>query len=370
VPPKLGLYVHIPFCSVKCFYCDFASFAGRKDVAARYLNALKTEVALLGSRQPETLYIGGGTPSELEAGEIERLFSLIHEAYPESRFVETTFEANPESLSAEKLEVLKRWGVSRISLGLQTTDDTLLKSIGRRHSREDFFSIFRLARAAGDWAISVDLMYGLPGQSPESHRCSLEEVLALDPEHLSLYGLHVEDKTVFGRKGFETDEDAGREMYETSLELIDKAGLARYELSNFARPRFESLHNAIYWRDGEYIGLGCGAASHLDGVRSANVPALIPYCVKVEGGSRPIIEQERLSGKEKLGEKILLGLRLAEGIDLEGPVKREFSREWSELEDMCLVERAGPRVRLSREGVFLANEVFCRFVAPFAESAQ
>ncbi|MDE1977381.1 MAG: radical SAM family heme chaperone HemW, partial [Elusimicrobia bacterium] len=271
--PKIGLYVHIPFCSVKCFYCDFASYAGRKDIAARYLAALKAEAAMVQSRTPDTLYIGGGTPSELDAGDIAKLFSLIHESYPKSRFAEVTFEANPESLSEEKLEVLKRWGVSRLSLGLQTTDAALLKSIGRRHSPEDFFSIFRLARALGDWAISVDLMYGLPGQSAASHRKSLEEVLALEPEHLSLYGLHVEDKTVFGRKNTETDEDLGREMYETSIELIERAGLARYEISNFARPGFESLHNAIYWRDGEYVGLGCGAASHLGGVRGSNTPA-------------------------------------------------------------------------------------------------
>ncbi len=369
-----GLYVHIPFCAVKCFYCDFTAFAGRQDVAARYLRALKAEAALaapsLGERRPQTLYIGGGTPSELSAAEIEALFSLIYEAYPGPRFAETTFEANPESLDGEKLAVLRRWGVSRLSVGLQTTDEAILKAIGRRHSREDFFRVYRQARAAGEWAISVDLIYGLPDQSLASHRQSLEEVLALEPEHLSLYGLHVEDKTVFGRKGAKTDEDLGRAMYEESLERLSRAGLRRYEISNFARPGHESLHNEIYWRDGDYLGLGCGAASHLGGVRGVNAPALIPYCSKVESGERPVAESESLSGKEKLGEKIFLGLRLAEGLELDETCEREFSGQWRELEDLRLIERSGGRVKLSPNGVFLANEVFCRFVAPFPETPE
>lgn len=361
-----GLYVHVPFCSVKCFYCDFTAFAGQQRTVGRYLAALEAEARLMPPRIPETLYIGGGTPSELSADDIARLFELIHGAYPGSRFREVTFEGNPESLDPRKLAALKDSGVTRLSLGLQTADDALLKLIGRRHGVKDFLAVFRAARRAGIPALNVDLMYGLPGQSPASHLASLDLVLGLGPEHLSLYGLQVEDRTLFGKRGVEPDEDLGREMFESSLEAIARAGYRQYEISNFARPGFESEHNRIYWRDGEYLGLGCGAASHLDGVRSANADRLIPYCEAVEAGRRPIAESESLSGQEKLGETVMLGLRLIEGLDLSPEMETAFAGSWRRLLGRGLIGREGPRVRLTREGVFLANEVFREFVAPFA----
>ncbi|MHB2026920.1 MAG: radical SAM family heme chaperone HemW [Elusimicrobiota bacterium] len=361
----VGLYVHIPFCSAKCFYCDFASFAGKKKSAGRYLEALSREAEAASRKIFDTLYIGGGTPSELDASDIDRLFSLLHRAYPYSRFSEVTFEANPDSLTEEKLEVLKRWGVTRLSIGLQTTDPELLRAIGRRHSPADFFSVFSAARAAGSWAISVDLMYGLPGQNLAAHRRSLEDVLALNPEHLSLYGLHVEDKTLFGRRGVKTDENSEREMHEMSLDLISSAGLRRYEISNFARPGLESRHNKNYWLGGEYVGIGCGAASYVDGRRTSNLDGLEAYCARIESGARPEVFSEKLSGKGKIGEKILLGLRLAEGLEPGEEGLLEFDREWRDLESLGLIERQGQRAFLSREGVFLANEAFMRFVAPF-----
>ena len=366
-PTPVGLYVHIPFCSGKCFYCDFASFAGQKSAARRYLRALEAEARLAGPRAPETLYIGGGTPSELDFEELEELFALIRRAYTRSLFREITVEANPESLDADKLSLLAREGMTRLSLGLQSANAAELASIGRRHAPEDFFRSYREARALGGFAISVDLMYGLPGQTLASCLESLDSVLELEPEHLSLYGLQVEAGTPLAKRGVKPDEDLCREMFEACLERIKDAGLAHYEISNFARPGFESLHNMIYWRDGEYVGLGCGAASHLGGERSSNIGRLIPYCEAVEKGRRPVESAERLEGWAKLGEGVFLGLRLIGGFAPTAEAEAVFAPQWGRLLKRGLIEREGPRVRLTREGLFLANQAFSEFVAPFEE---
>ncbi len=368
--PTVGLYVHIPFCSVKCFYCDFAAFSGQKKTTRRYLAALEAEARLMPARLPATLYIGGGTPSELEADETQELFALIRRAYPDARFLETTFEANPESLDAEKLAVLAASGVTRLSLGLQTADAALLKSIGRRHSPEDFFRVYGLAKATKAFALSVDLMYGLPGQTLEACLSSLDSVLALEPQHLSLYGLQVEDRTLFAKRSVEPDEDLGREMFEACLDHIQAAGLIHYEISNFARPGHASRHNLAYWGDNEYIGLGCGAASYLDGLRSTNTERLADYCRSIEEGRRPTADSERVLGREKLGEQAFLGLRKIAGFIPGVKLEAEFDADWRALISQGLVVRDGARLRLSRQGIFLANEAFSRFVPPFQTTAE
>lgn len=365
----LGLYVHVPFCSVKCFYCDFAAFSGQGRLVGRYLSALEAEAGLFpAGPRPGTLYVGGGTPSELKAPEIAELFALIGRAYPGAGFAEATFEANPESLDAPKLEVLREAGVGRLSLGLQTLDEGLLKSIGRRHGAREFLEVYGEARRQGGFAINVDLMYGLPGQTLEHHRRSLAEVLALSPEHVSLYGLQVEDRTLFSRRQVANDEGLEREMFEESLDRLLEAGYHHYEISNFARPGFESRHNRIYWENGEYIGLGCGAASHLGGLRSMNTDRLEAYCRAVESGRRPLEETERLEGRERLGETAWLGLRLIDGFRPGPALEAAFASEWGGLERRGLLLRSGERVRLSREGIFLANQVFREFVAPLGEA--
>lgn len=298
---------------MKCFYCDFAAFSGQKKQVERYLAALSAEAALLPPRVPETLYVGGGTPSELTAAQISDLFERLRRAYPGARLVESTFEGNPESLDAEKLAVLARSGVTRLSIGLQTADDALLKSVGRRHDAADFARVFRLARAAGIPALSVDLMFGLPGQTLDSLRATLDFTLALDPEHVSLYGLQVEDRTLFARRGVAEDSDLGREMYEVSIAALAAAGLEHYEISNWAKPGRRSAHNLNYWRRGDYLGLGVGAASFLGGVRSSNEEKLVPYMDAVAAGRRPTAEAEAPAGLEALGEEAFLGLRLIEG---------------------------------------------------------
>jgi oxygen-independent coproporphyrinogen-3 oxidase len=360
-----GLYIHIPFCSVKCFYCDFAAFSGQKKQIERYLAALEAEAALLPPREPETLYVGGGTPSELSAEQTAELFERVRRAYPSARFVESTFEGNPESLDEDKLAVLARSGVTRLSIGLQTSDDALLKSIGRRHTAADFARVFRRAREAGIPALSVDLMYGLPDQTLDSLRETLDFVLALAPEHVSLYGLQVEDRTLFARRGVEPDEDLGRGMYELAITALARAGLEHYEISNWARPGRRSEHNLNYWRRGEYLGLGCSAASFLGGVRSSNAETLAAYLAAVEAGRRPTAEAEAPAGLEALGEEAFLGLRLLEGFVPSRALREAFAGPWAVLKARGLAREDGPRWRLTPDGVFVANDVFREFVPPF-----
>lgn len=362
----LGLYVHIPFCSGKCGYCDFVSLSGRAGFIPRYLAALEAEARLFHlDRNPETLYIGGGTPSQLTAEQISELFARVRRAYPEARFSEVTFEANPESVDEEKLRVLCCAGVTRLSLGFQSLDAGVLKAAGRRHTPEDSLRAFRLARESGDWSVSVDLICGLPGQTREGFREDLDSVLKLGPDHLSLYGLDIHEDTALARSGFVPDEDLGREMFEAALGRIAQAGLVHYEISNFARLGHESRHNLNYWSGGEYVGLGCGASAHLAGVRSRNAADLDKYCRQALAGVRPVAETERLEGRDKLGERVFLGLRRIAGLDLEPAMEREFSGEWEDLERRGLVARRGRRARLTHEGLFLANEAFTSFVAPF-----
>ncbi|MDD5627726.1 MAG: radical SAM family heme chaperone HemW [Elusimicrobia bacterium] len=354
-----GLYVHIPFCSGKCAYCDFTSFPGRAGDIPRYLAALEAEAALRGPLPAvETLYIGGGTPSELGAAQIAELFARL----PQGRYAEVTFEANPESLDRDRLAALRRAGVTRLSLGFQSLDDTVLRRAGRRHSAEAARTAFRLARAGGDWSLSLDLICGLPGQDFSR---DLAAALALAPDHLSVYGLDLHEGTPLARSGFVPDEDRGREMLELAIDRIAAAGLEHYEISNFAKPGHESRHNLNYWGAGEYVGLGCAAASHLDGERSRNTADLGEYLRQVESGVRPLAESERLSGKAKLGERALLGLRRLAGLRLDPVLEGEFRAEWLDLERRGLVTRHGGRARLTREGLFLANEAFSSFVAPF-----
>lgn len=360
-----GLYAHIPFCSGRCAYCDFTSFPGRRDQASRYLAALEAEARRRGPWRPATLYVGGGTPTELSAAEIDELFERLGRAFPEARYEEVSFEANPESLDEDKLAVLFRRGVTRLSLGVQALDDGLLAAAGRRHTAAQAEAAFRLARRTGGWSLSVDLIAGLPGQTLAAFLGGLERVLALGPDHLSLYAMELHDGSALAARGFAPNEDLGREMLEAGWSRLEAAGLSQYEISNFAKPGHECRHNRNYWEGGEYLGLGCAAASHIAGARERNVEGLDDYLRLVEAGGPARAESERLQGKDKLGERAFLGLRQTSGLELDEELARAFAREWRELEESGLARRHGRRIALTREGRFLANEAFARFVAPF-----
>ncbi len=350
---------------MKCFYCDFAAYSGQSKLADRYLAALEAEALLHPAATPATLYVGGGTPSELTAPQISDLFARLRRAYPASRFVESTFEGNPESLDEEKLAVLAKEGVTRLSIGLQTADDALLPAIGRRHTAAEFSDMFKAARRAGIPALSVDLMFGLPGQTVASLRATLEFVLALAPEHVSLYGLQVEDRTLFAKRGVEEDSDLGREMFELSMRALAAAGLEQYEISNYAKPGHRSAHNINYWMRGEYVGLGCSAASFYGGRRRANEERIPKYLEAVEAGKPPLAENEEMKGREAIGEEAFLGLRLTEGFVPSDALKSAFAGEWAVLKARGLVEENGGRWRLTTDGIFLANDAFQEFVPPF-----
>jgi oxygen-independent coproporphyrinogen-3 oxidase len=360
-----GLYAHIPFCSVKCFYCDFAAYSGQSKLADRYLAGLEAEAALHPAANPKTLYVGGGTPSELTAPQIADLFARLRRAYPEARFAESTFEGNPESLNDEKLAVLAKEGVTRLSIGLQTADDALLPAIGRHHTATEFKAMFQAARRAGIPSLSVDLMFGLPGQTVDSLKATLDFVLALAPEHVSLYGLQVEDRTLFAKRGVEEDSDLGREMFELSMASLRAAGLEQYEISNYAKPGHRSAHNINYWERGDYIGLGCSAASFYGGRRQSNEERIPAYLEAVEKGKRPLYENEEMKGLEAIGEEAFLGLRLTEGFIPSARLKTAFAGAWAVLKAKGLVEEREGRLRLTTDGIFLANDAFQEFVPPF-----
>ena len=361
-----GLYFHIPFCKQKCNYCDFASFAGRENLISTYLQALNKSAASAPKREFSTLYVGGGTPSLLRASQLEELCTLIARYFgPVSHFEESTIEANPESLTAEKLAVLKRAGFNRISMGLQSFNDAELKTLGRVHNVQTFLSAYAAARKAGFANINVDLIAGVPVQSLQSFLDGLQKLVDLHPEHLSVYGLQIEEGTPFFERGIVCDQLLMRRMLEEAHTRLQAAGYHHYEISNFALPGREAKHNTHYWHNGEYLGVGSGAASYLGGVRSQNTDDVADFIGRINAGKSPIVYSEKLEGKEHEGENLMLGLRLLDGIELTSLQEQLFGKDIEKHIQSGLLERAGKKVKLTLEGLFLANEVFCSFVAPF-----
>ena len=363
-----GLYIHLPFCKQKCNYCDFASFAGMETQIDAYLQALAAEASQHAATAYHTVYVGGGTPSLLSLTQLEKLCQLIHTSrvsLPACK--EATFEANPESLIPAKIALLHQAGFNRFSVGLQSFHEDELKQLGRVHTADDFRRAFEALRAQGIKNINVDLIAGLPGQTLERFLSSLERVLALKPEHLSVYGLQIEEGTPFFERGIVCDQLLMRRMLEETRARLMTAGYHHYEISNFALPGYESQHNTHYWQYGEYVGLGSAAASFQNGVRSQNTPSVLAYIEHMKDHTSPVVFREALSGKAKEGEKLLVGLRQLDGVELSATQQRLFGKEIAKHVQNGLLQRVGKKVKLSEEGLFLANEVFCSFVAPFEE---
>ena len=275
-----GVYVHIPFCRSKCQYCDFASYAGREEMREAYVDALGTEMLVRGQEmvlkhgRPETVYVGGGTPTALNVEQLSSVVALIKSVFGTA--AEFTMEVNPGTVDGDLLKKLHEWGVNRLSIGIQSFDNNLLKRLGRIHTAEQAEEAVKLARAAGFDNLSLDLMYGLPGQTMEDLQKSVKKALSLQPEHISIYGLQVEEGTPFYR-----DQQAGRlnlpesdvtdDMYDYLTEYLPEQGYRRYEISNYAKPGKESRLNVSYWQDVRYLGLGAAAHSYMDGMRLENV---------------------------------------------------------------------------------------------------
>ncbi|MDN5331001.1 MAG: hypothetical protein PWP45_226 [Tepidanaerobacteraceae bacterium] len=371
----IALYIHVPFCIKKCAYCDFNSYTELEYVPL-YLDSLKREISFYSNieRTISSIYIGGGTPTVLNEKELPSLVDAVRGAFNISPGLEFTVEANPETITREKLKVLREAGVNRLSLGLQSFDDKLLKAIGRIHTAEGFLKKFFMAREAGFDNINVDLIFGLPQQKVEDFCDSLKKLLDLSPEHVSCYSLSVEEGTKFyelKEKGllFLPSEDEERMMYHSARRILEEGGYSHYEISNFAKPGRECRHNLVYWTYGEYLGLGAGAHSFIDGVRFYNVYDFKDYIEKVKEKGSAVENREKLSGEDQQAEFIILGLRLVKGVD-KTLFYRKFGKELDSvygdaikrLKEKELIVDDGKYVKLTEKGLDLANEAFIEFL--------
>ena len=387
----LGLYLHIPFCQTKCAYCDFAVVIGRDRRQTDYVGALTAEIVgwgkALGRPSVETLYLGGGTPSVLAPGQVAALIEACRAAFDVEPAAEVSLEVNPGTVDREALRELRAAGVTRLSLGVQVFEDAQLRELGRRHTADDARRAVEDARGAGFDNLSLDLIYGLPGQDLASWRQSLAEAIALAPEHISAYGLTIEPATEFGRRLRRgtlapVDQDLAAEMHEAADEALGTAGYCRYEIANFARPGFECRHNLLYWRNRPFLGLGMGAHSSTVVARFANHRRLNAYLAGLVGWEGPtfvsagvpqiggpIAWVEPLARETQLAETAILALRLAEGLDLADFANRFGERadeRWAgtiaELQALGLVRVEAGALRPSARGRLLGDEVFTRFL--------
>lgn len=361
-----GLYIHIPFCVSKCAYCDFASFANIKRLRLPYLKALKREIILqkkyYKNFNPKTLYIGGGTPSFLTSAQIKFLFNSIYGCY--KNFKEITFEANPESLTLSKIRLLKSLGVNRLSLGLQSTFDKHLKTLGRAHNFETFLRAYTQAKKYFD-NINVDLIAGLPNQTLAEFEQSVNLLISLKPQHISVYGLQVEEGTPLYKSGYVCDDNLTRKMLESAENILCGSGFVHYEISNFSLPKYKSKHNINYWLAGDYLGCGSAAASYMQGVRFQNTADIKEYIKSLAKSKIPTVFEENLQGKAKVGEEILLKFRLLNGFKPTQKMLKYFGKEFKILLDKKLIIQDGKFLKLSEEGKYFANAVFRYFVEPF-----
>jgi oxygen-independent coproporphyrinogen III oxidase len=373
---SLGIYLHIPFCSAICNYCNFNRGLFEPALKARYVQALETEIrrSSAGGRAADTIFFGGGTPSLLDPDEIDRLIAACRDTFALADGAEITLETNPETSSAGRMERFRAAGVNRISLGVQSFREPELKRLGRIHTADRAIAAIGEARGAGVDNISLDLMMWLPQQSRDDWRESVETLIGVRPEHASLYLLELYPnaplKEEMARSGWSLapDDDAA-EMYLWSLDRLDRAGYRQYEISNVARPGCESRHNLKYWTDGEWAAFGCGAHATIGGVRSRNVASTADYIRRIGGGESAVSEERRLTSTERLEDALFTGLRLAEGLDIDTvgrhyavDVWERFGPGLAPYVEGGLLVRDGTRLRLTREGMLLANEIMAVFV--------
>jgi len=367
-----AIYVHIPFCRSKCNYCDFTSYVQPPSCHAAYVAALRQEIAQWQQREDlsavKSIYFGGGTPTALKAEQLAELLRALLASGAEP--LEVTVEANPETVDAAYLTVLREAGFNRLSLGAQSFNAQLLRDMGRIHGPEKIGAAVAAARAAGFTNCGVDLIYGLPGQTLAMWREDLAAAAALQTEHLSLYSLQVAEDTPWGRAGVaEAEEELSAQMLELAMDYLPTVGLRQYEIANFARPGCESRHNSAYWQRLDYLGLGAAAASCLGAHRWRNTDDLADYAAAVAAGRQPLAEEEQLSEEQVRGEAMFLGLRLLDGVDAAAFAARYGhapQQIWgAEIDELLaaglLVQEAG-KYRLTRSGLLLGNYVFEHFV--------
>lgn len=368
---EIGVYVHIPFCKRKCYYCDFISFCEKDELQEKYINTVIQEIEdffnLNKNVKIKTIYIGGGTPSFIDGKYIEKIMNIFNK----ENVVEATIEVNPGSASLEKLKKYKECGINRLSIGLQSTEDRLLKKIGRIHNYNDFLATYNLAREVGFDNINVDLMIGLPGQAIEDVKSSLNKVINLNPSHISVYSLIVEENTIIynlieQNKIVLPDEELERNMYWYVKNYLELGGYEHYEISNFAKNGKKSLHNWDCWNQKEYIGFGASAHSYLNRKRFCNIGVLEEY-IKDFKNTKEV--QEVQSFYETKQEYMLLGLRKIKGVCIsdfknkfgENPIFL-FKNELNKLIEEDLLEITTNNIKLTNKGLNFANLVWEEFV--------
>lgn len=374
---KLELYVHIPFCVRKCAYCDFLSWAATEEEVASYLECLEKEIysyaSLARNYEVDTIFIGGGTPSVLSGAQMKELFQVLRSVFVIAEDAEITVEANPGTVTEEKLVAYRKAGMNRISFGLQSADDRELRLLGRVHTYEEFLESYRLARACGFQNVNVDLISAIPGQTVEGFLETLKKVVSLHPEHISAYSLIIEEGTKFfelygkgkeGEKELPTEEEE-REIYHKTESSLKKYGYEHYEISNYAMEGKECRHNLGYWERKEYLGIGLGAASLLGHDRFKNEDSLSIYMERTKTGESVWCEKETLSETEEMEEYLFLGLRKIKGVSIKAfenifhkSLYRCYGNNISRLEKDGLLEESQGYLRLTKKGIDVSNYVF------------
>lgn len=352
-----SLYIHIPFCKQKCLYCDFNSYSNADKLINDYVIALKKEIQSYSFNAYKTIYFGGGTPSYIDEKSIIEILNCVDYKKAE----EITIEVNPGTVTKEKLRTYIENGINRLSIGLQATQDSILKEIGRIHTLEDFEKTYNMAREIGFKNISIDLMFGLPNQTLKDVEESLDFIIKINPEHVSCYSLILHEN-IFNNLPEDEEE---REMYYLIINKLKEAGYEHYEISNFAKPGYESKHNLVYWNQGEYVGAGAGASSYIDKTRYTNVANINKYIENYE--DRTIEEVQNNDDKER--EYIILKLRLINGINIEEMnekfninVCEKYKEQIEKMEKLELLEITNGKIRLTSKGLDLANIVWGEFL--------
>jgi oxygen-independent coproporphyrinogen-3 oxidase len=371
--PRLGIYLHLPFCTGKCPYCSFNSQPARGAQLEAYLRALEREIELRAGNKPaaDTVYFGGGTPTVFPSAALAGILRRVRAAFEVDDGAEVSIEANPESAGARALAQLREAGFNRLSVGAQSFDDNTLVALGRRHDAAQAAQAVRDARVAGWDNVSLDLMFGAPGQSPARWKATVQQAIDLRPDHVSAYCLAVEPASEFHRRGLTgAGEDAELEMYAAARAMLRAAGYEHYEVSNFALPGRRCRHNGKYWRGEDYIGLGAGAHSLISGLRWANAADPDEYAALLAEGALPVAYAERLSARRRMDEEFILALRTAEGASLPRLSVRcgrdaegEYRTQMARLKGAGLARIEGSRLALTERGMVLANEVAAAIMA-------
>ncbi|WP_415331845.1 radical SAM family heme chaperone HemW [Clostridium perfringens] len=374
---KISLYIHIPFCAQKCLYCDFPSFARKDHLRKAYIEALNKEIISLREKhnnlEIKTIFIGGGTPSVLEAHELECLLKEIAKLNM-AKDIEYSMECNPGNLTEEKLEVMKKYGVNRISMGLQAKQDNLLKGLGRIHNYKTFKENFLLAKKVGFNNINVDLMFGLPNQRLNEWEETLREIISLEPAHISAYSLIIEEGTAFYNL-YEKDklklptEEEERKMYHLAKEILEENGFNQYEISNYAKEGKECRHNLAYWNMDNWVGVGSAAASYINGKRIKNISSVEEYINFINEKGEAVEEIINNSKNDNMEEFMFMGLRKINGID-ENEFEKRFSMNINDvygeilnkyIDEGLLIRKSG-RIFLSEKGIEISNVIMADFL--------